>query len=123
MADPKQEFAERVQKYFRNMPQTVHSSPTTAVSQPSSPAAADTEDSAKTQTTPLRYNRLVHQLCTSHTSLLLISLLTRVSPTDLLGAVSYILRREVPLHSIISGTAFTALLRLVHLLESVSGSQ
>jgi thiol oxidase len=42
-----------------------------------------------------------------------------VNPLDLLGAVSYILRKEVPLHSTVSGTAFTVLLRLTHLLENV----
>ena len=39
---------------------------------------------------------------------------------DLLGAISYALRLEVSLHSIVSGSAFTALYRFVHLLESVS---
>ena len=42
---------------------------------------------------------------------------------DVLGAISYIFRREVPLHSTVSGSAFTALLRLTHLLENVSSSR
>ena len=53
----------------------------------------------------------------SQTTLSLLSL--RVSVVDVLGAVSYILRREVALHSTVTGAAFTTLLRLVHLLESV----
>ena len=39
--------------------------------------------------------------------------------TDILGAISYALRREVALHSIVSGTAYSALLRFVQLLECV----
>ena len=50
------------------------------------------------------------RLCFSH----------RVDPVDVLGAVSYIFRREVPLQSTVSGPAFTALLRFTHLLEDVS---
>ena len=46
----------------------------------------------------------------------------RVNTTDLLSAVSYALRVEVQLHSIVSGSAFTALLKFVQLLESVSQS-
>ena len=42
--------------------------------------------------------------------------------TDLLGAISYAFRMEVPVHQIVSGDTFTALLRFVHLLESVSYS-
>ena len=42
--------------------------------------------------------------------------------TDLLGAISYAFRMEVPVHQIMSGDTFTALLRFVHLLESVSYS-
>ena len=46
----------------------------------------------------------------------------RVNITDLLGAISYAFRMEVPVHQIVSGDTFTALLRFVHLLESVSYS-
>ena len=42
---------------------------------------------------------------------------------DLLGAVSYALRREVTIHSIISGSAYSALHRFIHLLESVSSTE
>lgn len=44
----------------------------------------------------------------------------RVNTGDLLSAMSYALRMEVAVHSIVSGDAFTTLLRFVHLLESVS---
>ena len=43
----------------------------------------------------------------------------RVSSADVLGAISYALRVEVAIHSIVSGHEFTALLRFTHLLESV----
>jgi hypothetical protein len=44
----------------------------------------------------------------------------RVNRGDLLSAVSYALRREVAIHSIVSGSAYSALYRFIHLLESVS---
>ena len=44
----------------------------------------------------------------------------RVNLVDVLGGVSYIFRREVPLQSTVTGSAFTALLRFTHLLEDVS---
>ena len=43
----------------------------------------------------------------------------RVVMRDLLGAVSYGLRAEVPLHFIISGPTFSALFNFVSLLEQV----
>lgn len=43
---------------------------------------------------------------------------TKVSSADVLGAISYALRVEVAIHSIVSGHEFTALLRFTHLLES-----
>lgn len=43
----------------------------------------------------------------------------RVEMGDLLSAVSYGLRAEVPLHFIISGSAFSALFNFVSLLEQV----
>ena len=43
-----------------------------------------------------------------------------MNTSDLLSAVSYALRMEVQIHSIVSGSAFTALLKFVRLLESVS---
>ena len=46
----------------------------------------------------------------------------RVNCGDLLSAVSYALRREVAIHSIVSGSAYSALFRFIHLLESVSAS-
>ena len=38
---------------------------------------------------------------------------------DLQSAVAYTFRREVPLHSIVSGAAFSALTQFVQLLEQV----
>ena len=43
-----------------------------------------------------------------------------MNASDLMSAVSYALRVEVQIHSIVSGSAFTALLKFVRLLESVS---
>lgn len=43
----------------------------------------------------------------------------RVHRSDLLSAVSYALRSEVPIHSIISGSAYSSLLRFIGLLEKV----
>ncbi len=47
--------------------------------------------------------------CTTH----------RVHRNDLLSAVSYALRSEVPIHSIVSGSAYSSLLRFINLLEKV----
>ena len=44
----------------------------------------------------------------------------RVERRDLLGAISYALRAEVPLHAIISGSTYTSLLNFVSLLEQVT---
>lgn len=43
-----------------------------------------------------------------------------VSVDDLFGAVGYAFHHEVPMHSIISGSAFSALLQFVMLLEQAS---
>ena len=59
-------------------------------------------------------------ICLLHWTLLsLPSPPSRGHITDILGAISYALRREVVLHSIVSGTAYSALLRFVQLLECV----
>ena len=50
-------------------------------------------------------------------------LIFRVNRDDLLSAVSYALRKEVPIHNTVSGSAFSALLRFIHLLESVGPLQ
>ena len=44
----------------------------------------------------------------------------RVDRSDILSGVSYALRKEVSIHSIVSGSAFSALLRFLQLLENVS---
>ena len=46
----------------------------------------------------------------------------RVDVGDVLGAVAYSLRAEVPLHVLISGSTYSALVNYVHLLEQVRSS-
>jgi hypothetical protein len=114
IADPRRDFAEAVRKHFQNIPRVVSMATSTSSSPPSRRAnsqddvhVADLQDAVQ--------KPYLQDEATRAPWVPIIS--NRVDPVDVLGAVSYIFRREVPLQSTVSGPAFTALLRFTHLLE------